>query len=96
MIIYLSVFGLIFICFSITMRYINDSFFRTGRSVTAVISNITRERFLSDDSYDYDVTVSYMVEGKKMEADLSYYSSSMHVGDPIEVYYQPENIPVIM
>lgn len=32
-----------------------------------------------------------MVEGKKMEADLSYYSSSMHVGDPIEVYYQPDN-----
>lgn len=91
MIIYISVFGLIFIAGAITAKYFDDSFFRTGRSVTAVISNITRERSLSDDSYDYDVTVSYMVEGKKMEADLSYYSSSMHVGDPIEVYYQPDN-----
>lgn len=47
-----------------------------------------------DDEYetDYTVFVSYEVDGKKYEnVKLSYYTSSMRIGNPVTIYCDPEN-----
>ena len=66
--------------------------FKKNCSVTeAVIVDIYSSYNSSDDSTNYRVTVEYFVDGVLYRERLDYYSSSMRVGQYVNVYYDPEN-----
>lgn len=57
--------------------------FSAAQPVEAQIANIT-----AGSDGDSKATVTYMIQGKEYETMLTYYSSSMHIGDVITVYIQ--------
>ena len=44
-----------------------------------------------DDSADWTVLVSYSVHGTHYEAELDQYSSTYHLGDTVELRYNPDS-----
>jgi len=57
---------------------------------TGVIESITIEH-MSRNHNDYDIMVSYVANGQEYLSDLGEYSSSMEVGQEIDIMYNPEN-----
>lgn len=59
----------------------------------AVIQDITKEIYRRSGKTitDYDVYVSYTYDGTEYEDILNHYSSSMHVGDEVTIYVNPDN-----
>lgn len=51
----------------------------------------TITRIVSDFDDDYDVYVSYRVDGKTYNSRLNYYSSSFYEGKKINIYYDKDN-----
>lgn len=81
-----SLFGLIFIVASFVFKAHDNEFFDTAVPTTGVIEDVNS----SSDNSSYTI-VRFNANGKPYRATLGYYSSSMHIGDPIEIYYQPLN-----
>lgn len=68
-----------------------DKFMKTAKCTTAVISNITTSRD-SDGDTTHSTYVTYAVDGVNYtDVPLGFYSSSMDIGDSIDVYYQESN-----
>lgn len=57
---------------------------------TGIITEISYHRDI-DDNREYDVYVSYTVEGKKYETKLNGYSSNFYEGKEIKIYYDKDN-----
>lgn len=93
--VFLSVF--IFSGLSVCMAGVGMMFFSnkslTGyEKITATISNIKIEPSANDEGYDYDVYVDYTYEGQEYyDIWLNLYSSSMYVGEEIEVMVNERN-----
>ena len=95
--------GLIFMCSGIGVIFLgvfvdkkNAEFMETAEETEATIVDIvaTREYDRMDERYEtkHTVYVSYEVDGEMYEyVDLSYYTSSMRIGDTVTVYYDPLN-----
>ncbi len=64
-----------------------------AEKTTAVITDIdtTITRSGNDKKTSHTAYVSYKVDGKRYEEALNYYSSTMRIGDKIEVYYDSDN-----
>ena len=58
--------------------------------ITGIITEISYHRDI-DDNREYDVYVSYTVEGKKYETKLNGYSSNFYEGKEIKIYYDKDN-----
>lgn len=93
-----GIFGIIAIIGAFKQKEDNDKFFETAKIVDGVIENIESRRVTSGTGRkkktrtEYDVYVTYTVDGMKYEnVEISWYSSSMSEGDAIKLYYDPLN-----
>ena len=68
------------------------SFFETKGflTTTAVIDRI-EETWVGDDDTNYDVWVTYSVDGRTYQGELDTYNGSYREGKRIKIYYDPEN-----
>lgn len=82
----LFIIGFVFCFFASLFAGLSASYFLTAQPVEAQIANIT-----AGSDGDSKATVTYMIQGKEYETMLTYYSSSMHIGDVITVYIQPDH-----
>lgn len=75
------------ICFFLYMNKIEKEY----KPVIAKIENIEKhtERHNGETRTNYDVTVSYQVDGKEYRRELSEYSSSMEIGGDVNLMYNP-------
>lgn len=75
------------ICFFLYMNKIEKEY----KPVIAKIENIEKHtvRRNGKNKIDYDVIVSYQVDGKEYRRELSEYSSSMEIGGDINLMYNP-------
>lgn len=76
-----------------------NQFMKTAKSTEAKIVDITIEQYRSSrgkHNSDYDAWVEYYVDGEKYEQKLNEYSSSMYIGQNMEIFYDPENPNKIM
>ncbi|MDR1975469.1 MAG: DUF3592 domain-containing protein [Campylobacteraceae bacterium] len=64
-----------------------------GVEITAQISQIKarREGFSRREDVTYTVFVSYAYDSEVYEGELNYYTSSMEMGDEIDIYIDPAN-----
>ena len=77
----LFIIGFVFCFFASLFAGLSASYFLAAQPVEAQIANIT-----AGSDGDSKATVTYMIQGKEYETMLTYYSSSMHIGDVITVY----------
>lgn len=84
--------GLSFVCAAVLTMISDSNFRKEAESTMAIITDIETERYRSNGKTrtDHDVYVKYTVDGKTYEKLLNYYTSSMSVGDEVEVFYRPE------
>ena len=64
------------------------SFMEHAQETTGIIDEIEGTRFLTDEP---NVTVDYVVEGKKYSGKLKYYDDSMDEGSPVQILYNPDH-----
>lgn len=81
-----SLFGIIMIIISISMKISFDRVIKDGVSAKGYISDI-----ISDGDDGHDVFITYTVDGVEQTRRINYYTSSMYVGKRATVYYYPEN-----
>lgn len=82
--------GAVFMIGGICSVAYEKSFMENAERVEAVITDI-HYRYDSDGHRSGDVYVSYEIDGEEYETKLSEYSSSMHKGQTIDLYYDPED-----
>ncbi len=76
----------------IVLGFISIKKHKNFTAATATITRIERvEGVGADDSDDYNVFVSYKVNGKEYESKLGEYSASMSEGKKIDIKYNPED-----
>ncbi len=81
--------GLILIIFGVILLCINTgSYAQTDGTVTAVTETVYDEE---QQQQQYDVDVSYTVNGKAYTGRFEALTGTFKTGDPIKVYYDPEN-----
>ncbi len=85
----LGIIGALFLLASIFAFVADQQFKASAKTTTAVITEIYTYR--NGDDTKHDVFVTYTVDGVTYEEELGSYSSSMHEGKEIEIYYQPDN-----
>lgn len=75
-----------------------NEFKLTAKPVTAVITQITTHRTgtRKNKKTSHNVYVSYNVDGNDYETKLSYYTSNMHKGGKVKLYYDPEDPSIAM
>lgn len=78
--------GLMFLLCTFFAKQQNDRFFETARPAQATIVDFNT----TSDNSRYTI-VAFPANGQTYRAKLSFYSSSMRIGEPIEIYYQPGN-----
>ena len=79
-------FGIILIVFGIVlMNFRNENYVETTGKVTAVTEDVTDQ----DDQPQYDVKLTFSVDGKEYEAEFTGLGSKYSEGDSIKVYYDP-------
>ena len=70
--------------------YINtQSFKENAKQTEARIIDIQSE--YRNEDIDYNVYVTFNVDGKIYYGELNYYTSSMNIGDQVKIYYDPDN-----
>ncbi len=98
--IFLVFFCGIFAVVGITMSFIclnqkdsNEEFIKNSKIAQATIIDINTRITGSGDNRrtEHDVFVSFYVDEKKYEGEINSYKTGMHVGDRIEVYYNPND-----
>lgn len=72
-----------------------NNFINNALETEATIERID-ERYHGDGDTDYDVYVSYFVDGKSYYEELNSYNSSMREGKNITIYYNPDDPSEIM
>ncbi len=80
------VIGVIFICVSVS----NIKKISAYPQTEAVISRVDVEYNAADEQDDITVYVTYTVDGKSYESELSQSSSAMKEGDKLTVSYNPD------
>lgn len=80
-----TIVGLVFLGVAVGTFFSSQKFYEHAVSAEGEISKISRDQ----------VYVSYEAEGEEFDSRLGFYSSAMRVGDPITVYYHPEDPSVI-
>ncbi len=88
-----AVLGIFILCISVSVHMREKSFMEKALQTTAVITDIvTKTRHTSDGKeIDHYVYVEYEVDGTEYEQRLNHYSSSMRIGDTVEINYAPDN-----
>lgn len=81
--------GLIFLIIGIVIS-VNLFNYENTVETTGVITEIASYRD-SDGDKNYDVYVSYEVNGQQYESEMNSYSSSFYEGKEIEIYYDKDN-----
>lgn len=79
--------GIIFMTAGILISIYSAKFYETAKPAEATIIDFKRSS--SDDSQT--VVVRYNAGGRHLVSNLGYYSHSMHMGDRLTIYYQPDN-----
>ena len=71
----------------------NEKFMKTAEKTSAVITSIERIEASVDKKgeYDYDVYISFVVNGVTYKGNLGDNYSSMQVGDSVTIYYNPKD-----
>lgn len=82
--------GAIFIIGGICSIVYQKNFMEDAERVEALITDI-QYRYDRDGHRSGDVYVSYEIDGEEYETKLGEYSSSMHKGQTINLYYDPED-----
>jgi hypothetical protein len=83
----LAVAGIFLFIFLFAELVSNMNFRKNAIKTTATISKITS----SSDGEDHTAYIQYWVNDRKYDAELSYYSSFLHEGKEIKIYYNPDN-----
>lgn len=78
--------GLVFVCVAGVFIFRDLRFFSSAKKVEGEIIGFVRETHNGDQ--DTWPVVRYTAEGKEREATLGYYSSSMHAGKKLTLYYK--------
>lgn len=85
--------GLVF--FFVSLGIISDAkkFGETAQETTAVVTDVERHRVRRNKKYrtEYDIFISYEVNGITYNEELSGGNSTMREGETIKVYYNPYN-----
>ncbi len=87
--------GIIILLFGIVTFGVKDA--RNFVEVSAVVSKteLSREAYTESDGTrheaEYIVFVKYSVGGREYESELGTFSGNIKVGDPMKVYYNPED-----
>lgn len=79
--------GLLFTIISVGSLLVGQNFRKTAKETQGTIVDFKRTS--SDDSPT--VYVRYNVDGRDYVNTINYYSSSMHYGDTLTIFYQPAN-----
>ena len=73
----------------------NNKFMKTAEKTSAVITDINETSSSRDSdgdtTYNYDVIVSFVVNGVTYKGNLGSYNSDMRVGNSQTIYYNPSN-----
>jgi len=77
--------GLIFIISGVLIFKASENFKKNGIETTAVITDIVR---YNDESSVY---IKYIVNDKEYNQKLNYYTSNMHIGQTLKIYYDSDN-----
>ena len=85
----LVLFGLIFILAGVFTYKGHIEYMKTAEPIMATIEFIDIRG--DDEDREYDVFVSYVYQGIYQETELNFYSSSMYVGQELELYVDPNN-----
>ena len=64
------------------------SFMEHAQETTGIIDEIEGTRFLTNEP---NVTVDYVVDGKKYSGKLKYYEDTMDEGAPVQLLYNPDH-----
>lgn len=65
-----------------------NSFMEHAQETTAIIDEIEGTRFLTNEP---NVTVDYVIDGKKYSGKLQYYEDTMDEGAPVQILYNPDH-----
>ena len=86
-------FGLIFVLVASYLLIDNINVKNNWTETTSHIINIDKEKYRSDGKtkYRYFAIVEYSVDGQSYSGRLNTYSKDMDIGDPVDIYYNPEN-----
>lgn len=93
-------FGLVFFLIGVCMiiggivSYASEKSFRANaETTTAVITDIETYRTRSNGKTRtrHDVYIEYEVDGQRYDRELNHYTAGMHVGQHVEVYYNPDD-----
>lgn len=87
--------GIIFVALGFFIWNDTKNFMKNAIKTEATITRIN-ERYHGDGDSDYDVYVSYFVDGNSYNEELNTYNSSMREGKKITIYYNPDNPKEIM
>ncbi len=87
--------GALFVVLGFFLWNETNSFMKSAKKTEATITRIN-ERYHGDGDSDYDVYVSYFVDGKSYNEELNTYNSSMREGKNVTIYYNPDNPSEIM
>ena len=82
------IFGIALIVSAFVSNISLNSFLDHAQETTAVIDEIEGTRFLTNEP---NVTVDYVVEGKKYSGTLKYYEDTMDEGAPVQILYNPDH-----
>lgn len=82
--------GIIFVALGLFIWNDTKNFMKNAIKTEATIERIN-ERYHGDGDSDYDVYVSYFVDGESYTEELNTYNSSMREGKKITIYYNPDN-----
>ena len=82
--------GVVLIVVGIVSQISTSKFLKKGIKSDAKITNIITSSD-ADGDLNYDVYVSFVVDGKVYEGRLSEYSSKMYIGGSTTIYYNPDN-----
>ncbi len=69
----------------------NDRFLKSAEKTPATIIDINSVYDSADDDYEHEVIVKYEVDGREYSGRLDRYSSNMHIGDEVTIYYNRAN-----
>lgn len=90
----IAVFGVIFLIIGLFVAKDEKEFRENALQTTGTITEITVDYIRKTDGKtkkEYDVYIEYTVDGIVYNDRLSYYDSSMHKGQSITLYYNPED-----
>lgn len=86
--------GIVFFSAGIFVYKISSDFYKEAIKTEAIIKDIDVSYSYDSDGdkeSDYDVLVSFVVDGKEYTGYLNSYNASMRVGGKTTIYYDPKN-----